>query len=67
MQPNDVRAMLSDGKSSLREKETIPMRQSGERVHGPYPHFNKFRLVVDRNGKREKLSFATEREALKHK
>jgi integrase len=67
MQPNDARVMLSDGKSSLREKETIPMRQSGERVHGPYPHFNKFRLVVDRNGKREKLAFATEREALKRK
>ncbi len=67
MQPNDARVMLTDGKSSLREKETIPMRQSGERVHGPYPHFNKFRLVLDRNGKREKLTFATEREALARK
>src|SRR5690349_20662877 len=40
-----------------------PMRQSGERVHGPYPHFSRWRLVVDRGGRREKLSFPTEAEA----
>jgi integrase len=58
--------MLDDGKSSLGKAE-IPMRQNGERVHGPYPHHSRWRLVVDRNGKREKLSFASEAEALRHK
>lgn len=43
------------------------MRQSGERVHGPYPHYSRWRLIVDRGGKREKLSFATEGEANRRK
>jgi integrase len=43
------------------------MRKSGERVHGPYQHFTRWRLVVDRNGEREKLSFASEAEALRRK
>ena len=43
------------------------MRQNGERVHGPYRHFTRWRLVVDRKGGREKLSFASEAEALRRK
>src|SRR5579871_6895498 len=48
------------------ERDT-PMRQSGERVHGPYRHYNRWRLVVDKGGEREKLTFASEREALQRK
>jgi integrase len=39
------------------------MRQSGERVHGPYPHHNRWRLVVDKRGRRERLTFDTETQA----
>ncbi len=44
------------------------MRQSGERVHGPYPHHHKWRLIIDRGGgNREYLTFDSEREAKQHK
>lgn len=37
------------------------MRQSGQRVHGPYQHRNKWRLVVrSADGSQEFVSFATE-------
>src|SRR5262245_43901895 len=37
------------------------MRQSGQRVHGPYQHRNKWRLVVrGADGSQEFLSFSTE-------
>jgi integrase len=40
------------------------MRQSGQKVHGPYPHRNKWRLVVQAaDGSREYLAFSTEAQA----
>jgi integrase len=69
--PSIVRDASSDAcDSTLKEivvGEGIPMRKTGERVHGPYQHHTRWRLVVDRNGEREKLSFASEAEAKKHK
>jgi integrase len=45
-----------------------PMRQSGQRVHGPYQHRNKWRLVVrGADGSQEFVSFATEGAARAHK
>ena len=44
------------------------MRQNGERVHGPYLHRNRWRIVLTGGpGVRENFSFATEAEALRHK
>src|SRR5579862_5294671 len=54
---SDEQEIVAGGESEIR------MRQSGERVHGPYQHFTRWRLIVDRNGKREKLSFGSEAEA----
>lgn len=40
------------------------MRQSGQKVHGPYPHRNKWRLVLQAaDGSREYLGFSTEGQA----
>ena len=44
------------------------MRQSGQRVHGPYQHRNKWRLVVrGADGSQEFVSFSTEAAARAHK
>ena len=44
------------------------MRQSGECVHGPYRHYSRWRLVVDKGGgNRENLAFDSESEAKKRK
>ncbi len=44
------------------------MRQSGQRVHGPYQHRNKWRLVVRKaDDSQEFVSFATEAQARAHK
>lgn len=42
------------------------MATSGERIHGPYAHGARFRIVyVDGDGRRSTLSFATEGDALR--
>ena len=38
----------------------FPMRQTGERVHGPYPHHQRWRLFVDEAKGRRILSFESE-------
>jgi integrase len=44
------------------------MRQTGQKVHGPYQHGNKWRLLVrDADGSQEALSFPTEAAANAHK
>lgn len=44
------------------------MRQSGQRVHGPYQHYNKWRLVVrGADGSQEFIAFSTEAAARAHK
>jgi integrase len=44
------------------------MRQSGETVHGPYQHRNKWRILLrGRGGSQEAFSFSTEAEARAHK
>ena len=44
------------------------MRRNGERVHGPYQHFNKWRIVLrGPGGSQEAFSFSTEAEARAHK
>ena len=44
------------------------MRQSGERVHGPYQHRNRWRLVLaGRGGSKEVVSFPTATEARDYK
>lgn len=44
------------------------MRQSGQKVHGPYQHGNKWRLLVrDADGGQEAVSFPTEAAANAHK
>lgn len=45
-----------------------PMRQNGERVHGPYLHRNRWRIVLTgAPGVRETFSFDTEAEAQRYK
>jgi integrase len=59
--------MIPSGKSSLRDGEHS-MRQSGQKVHGPYRHGIKWRLLVrDADGGQEALSFPTEAAANAHK
>lgn len=58
--------MLDGGKSSL-GKEDFPMRQNGDRVHGPYRHHQRWRLIVDEAEGRRVLSFESEGEALRRK
>lgn len=44
------------------------MRQSGERVHGPYRHRNRWRVVLaGRGGSQEVVSFSSEAEARQYK
>lgn len=44
------------------------MRQSGERVHGPYRHRNRWRVILaGRGGSQEVVSFPTEAEARQYK
>jgi hypothetical protein len=45
-----------------------PMQQSGQKVHGPYPHRTKWRLVVRAaDGSQKYVAFATEGQARAHK
>jgi integrase len=44
------------------------MSQNGEKVHGPYRHYNKYRVVLTRpDGSQQAMSFSTEAAARAHK